>query len=329
MVDRASAYPSARQPPRRLAAHIDSLRQLQAFNDRGGIPVHFDVMRSIAPEIEIDGRVDACMSLWATHTISGFVTKPKYDAAVMTFRFVTRGHVTYRHRAGNSIGTPTHATLVGFEDLREVQASGSFSALSGTIAVETLTAADAALMGDSRGLSSLAPVADIATPGMRALACSLRQIQRRVQEADPACDYVLPLVQEILSYQLLSAWPKRVEPKVCDRVDVPSRSLRMALDYIEANLSGPLTLADIAAAAGISVRGLQTRFRRDVGQTPFQFLIDQRLKRVHQDLISARNAALPVAVIAKRWGFAHMSDFGQRYRRLYGCTPSETRRSTA
>jgi AraC-like DNA-binding protein len=37
----------------------------------------------------------------------------------------------------------------------------------------------------------------------------------------------------------------------------------------------------------------------------------------------------PIAVIAARWGFVHMSDFSRRYRQRFGCTPSQTQiRST-
>ena len=108
--------------------------------------------------------------------------------------------------------------------------------------------------------------------------------------------------------------------------DGPARTVRAALDHIKAHLSAPLTLAHVAAAAGLGVRSLQDKFRPAVGQTPVQSIIDSRLRRVHQDLLSGSNAMHSIAEIAARWGFVHMSDFGQRCRRLYGCSPSQTRR---
>lgn len=310
-------------------ANIASQRQMRRFNDTGGIAVNFDVMRSTPPDIAIVGSQSETLSLWETRSGSGFVTKPKFNADLVTIRFVTSGQMVYRHGGGDAVGSPTHATLVGFEDLREAQASSGFGAISVTIAVEALMAAHTALTGSEHsGLPPLAPVAEIAAPGMKALFCTVRQVQCRSREVDWDGDLMFPLIQEVMGYQLLSAWPLRVDAAPSPAPDVPSRSLRLALDYIEANLSAPLTLADIAAAAGISVRSLQNKFRREIGRTPVQFIIDERLTRVHGDLVSARTAALSVADIARRWGFVHMSDFGQRYRRVYGRTPSEMRRET-
>lgn len=319
--------PSTWRPQTRIAANIASLRQLRAFNDTGGIAVNFDVMRAVAPDIALVGSQSETLSLWEIRSASGFVTKPKFNADLVTIRFVTDGVITYRHRSGTYQGSPTHATLVGFDDLSEVQTSEAFGAVAGTIAVTVLEASQAALTGgEHRALPPLEPVAEIATPGLTALFCTVRQVQRQIREAHPGSDFTFHLIQEILGYQLLSSWPKRTPPTLVRTPDVPSRSLRCALDYIEANLSVPLTLADIAAAAGISVRALQDKFRREFGRTPVQFITDERLARVHRDLSSARNGDLSVADIARRWGFAHMSDFGQRYRRAYGRPPSETRR---
>mgnify|MGYP002654135811 CR=1 FL=1 len=50
--------------------------------------------------------------------------------------------------------------------------------------------------------------------------------------------------------------------------------------------------------------------------------IDRKILMVLQD-----DASLSVAEIARSWGFVHMGDFGQRYRRQYGRTPTETRRT--
>lgn len=315
--------PSVWRPMSRFAASISSPRQLQIFNDTGGISVHFDVLRSTAPDIALAGSQGPAFSFWETRSASGFVTNPKFNADLITIRFITGGHIVYRSRGGEIFGTPSHATLVGFHDLREVQASSAFSATSATIPVSTLVAAHQALTGGTPGsLPLLAPVAAMDTAPMTALYCTLRQVQRRSQEAGGPGDLTSPLIQEILGYQLLSAWPKQAEVAGSGAADVPYRSLRDALDYIAANLAEPLSLADIAAVAGISVRALQNKFRQEIGRTPVQFILDQRLARAHQDLISDHHAARSIAEIATRWGFGHMGEFARRYRRVYGHPPS-------
>ncbi|GJE58195.1 helix-turn-helix domain-containing protein [Methylobacterium trifolii] len=322
--------PATWRPQSRLVASITSLRQLQVFNDRGGIAVDFDIRRSIQPDIEVVGSQSEAFSFWETRSASGFVTKPKFNAELVTIRFVTNGQIVYRHRTGKALGSPTHATLVGFEDLREVQASSGFNAVSATIAVEALVAANDALTGGTQvGLQPLAPIAEMTLPGMQALFCTLRQVQSRIQDVSRHDDLIFPLLKEVMSYQLLSSWPKREQSKPIAKKDISRHRFQTALDYIESHLSGTLMLADIAAAAGISVRSLQDDFRRRLGSTPVQFIIDRRLQNVHQDLSSPTKAMHSIGDVARRWGFVHMSDFGQRYRRLYGYPPSETPRDAA
>lgn len=319
-------HQAAWRPQSRFVARIASKRQLRAFNDTGGIAVNFDVPRAVVPAIAIDGSQSESLSLWETRTETGFLTQPKFDAALVTIRFVTSGHIVYRNRGGDATGSPTHATLTGFEDLLEVQASPAFGAVSATVAVETLVAANGALTGGEHpGLPALAPCAEIATPAMRALYCTVLQMQRRIQDMDARDDLVFPLVREVMSYQLLSAWPRRAPVAPRPGGEAASRSLRRALDYIDTNLSTPLTLSDIAAAAGISVRALQDKFRKELGRTPVQHIIEHRLARAHRELTAPADDARTIAEIARRWGFTHMSDFGQRYRRLYGRTPSQAR----
>ncbi len=313
-------------PPKHLAVRVDSLHQLDDFNQTGEVAVHLHVRGSMVPRITITGHQSEPVSIWETHTESGFITKPRFSADLVTLRFISRGQVTYRHRRGDLLGSPDHATLAAFEGLREVQVTGGVTALSGSIAVSVLAAAHAALTGGDRGVPPFVPVADMSSPGMKALYRTMREVHRRVSVWEQGNDLVLPLVREVISYQLLSAWPRVPGIAKAGGVPVSSRSLGIALDYIQANLSRPLTLSDIAREAGISVRSLQDKFRREMGQTPVKFIIDQRLARAHDDLRSPGTAALPIAEIAQRWGFVHISDFGQRYRRAYRQTPSETRR---
>ncbi|GJE00704.1 helix-turn-helix domain-containing protein [Methylobacterium isbiliense] len=315
------------RPQSGFLANIASRKQLQSFNDSGGIAVAFDVMRATSPEIQISGSQEDGIALWHTHSPSGFVSQPKFNANLITMRFVTGGHVLYRHQGGDFLGAPTFATLIGFDGIRQMEAAPGFTAVSATILVATLLRAQRALTGDDTAqLPHLKPIAEVESPGMKALACTVTQIHRRMQVAGRHGDLVLPLLEEIMSYQLLSAWPVR-SPREAAPLTTPSpRYLRLALNYIEANLTNPLTLSEIAAVAGVSVRTLQLAFHREVGQAPTQFIIGRRLERARRDLLDIRDLDVPIAELAKRWGFAHASDFGQRYRRQFGCTPSETRR---
>ena len=99
------------------------------------------------------------------------------------------------------------------------------------------------------------------------------------------------------------------------------RHLRLAESYIEAHLDQPLTLEQVASAAGISPRGLQVLFRKERGTTPLGFWRDKRLTRAHQDLAAGLGSVTDVAM---KWGFAHFGRFAQSYRARYGLSPRET-----
>ena len=326
MTARTSNRQAAWVPQSEFAARIASARQLQTFNDLSSFAINFDVLRSVKPDIEMAGNKSSTLCLWETRSSSGFITKPRVAVDILTVRFIANGHIIYRNQSGKTQGTPRYATLVDFEDVSEIQASPAFSAINGTITLEALSAANAALMGGQPALPAFAPIADVATPGMIALFFMMRQVQRRGQEAGRGGDIAFPLVQEILSYQLLSVWPRRAGVATAATTDATASRFAIALDFIEANLSQPLTLSLIAAAAGLSVRSLQSQFRNRTGQTAIAFITGRRLARTHEDLTSASAAAVPISEIARRWGFVHMSDFGQRYKRVYGRTPSEARR---
>ncbi|MDP4023407.1 helix-turn-helix domain-containing protein [Methylobacterium sp. NEAU 140] len=282
------------RPQHVFAASIGSRAQLAAFNDHGAIAVNFDVLRGRAPRIRISGGQSETFSLWETRSGSGFVTHPKFNARLVTVRFVTSGRITYHHRRGNFVGMPQVATLVGFDQLRSVEASPDFGAVSATIAVDVLAAAHGALTGDrTRALPRLETVAEVGSDGMRALYCTVARMQHRVAAGLDADLYMLPLLQEIMSYQLLSAWPRTEAAPVGRAGGVPARAMRTALDYIEANVARPLALSEIAAAAGVSVRALQDTFRTETGQSLGQFVIARRAQRLPADLADRPGVPVP------------------------------------
>jgi transcriptional regulator GlxA family with amidase domain len=85
-----------------------------------------------------------------------------------------------------------------------------------------------------------------------------------------------------------------------------------------------LTLADIAAHAGVSARSLQNGFQSFRGMTPMAFLRWVRLQSAHRALLAVDPAAATVTEIALACGFGHMGEFSTLYRRTYGETPKQT-----
>ncbi len=102
--------------------------------------------------------------------------------------------------------------------------------------------------------------------------------------------------------------------------------LAALLDWLPAHLDEPLTAADLARRAGMSLRAFQRRFRETVGTTPGEWLIRQRVARVRE---LAETTQLPMERLAAEAGFGSVETLRHHFRRLVGTTPGRYRRSFA
>ncbi|MFF1559528.1 GlxA family transcriptional regulator [Streptomyces sp. NPDC058279] len=89
-------------------------------------------------------------------------------------------------------------------------------------------------------------------------------------------------------------------------------------------LARPLTLAELAAHARMSLRTFTRRFRDEVGMTPVQWLTGQRLDLARQLLESSD---LPVDLVAHRSGFGSANSLRQHMRATLGISPIAYRRT--
>lgn len=102
------------------------------------------------------------------------------------------------------------------------------------------------------------------------------------------------------------------------------RTVRRAIAFIEEHAREPLTLEEIAAASGMSSRGLQHAFRRALDTTPTEYLRRVRLSGAHEELRAG--TAVSVADVARRWGFSSASRFARYHREHYGQNPAQIAR---
>ncbi|MBZ9934674.1 AraC family transcriptional regulator [Mesorhizobium sp. BR1-1-16] len=100
--------------------------------------------------------------------------------------------------------------------------------------------------------------------------------------------------------------------------------VRRAREFIHANLSEPLSLDAIVAAAGTSRRTLNRAFDDILGDTPQAYVRRVRLHRIRQALADDVEAACTITLIANQWGIGEVGRLAGRYRELFGELPSET-----
>ncbi|WP_406316424.1 helix-turn-helix domain-containing protein [Streptosporangium sp. NBC_01639] len=89
-------------------------------------------------------------------------------------------------------------------------------------------------------------------------------------------------------------------------------------------LAAPLTLADLAVHAHMSVRTFTRRFREETGTTPGQWLIRQRVDLARHYL---ETTDWPVDLVAHRSGFGTGVSLRQHLRAVIGVSPQAYRRT--
>ncbi len=94
------------------------------------------------------------------------------------------------------------------------------------------------------------------------------------------------------------------------------------LTFIHSHYQDKIELRDIAGAAHISERECSRCFTKSLGMTPFQYVLNYRVRRAAELLTETRK---PVAEIAYATGFFGNSYFGKTFKNLIGMTPNEYR----
>jgi AraC-like DNA-binding protein len=132
----------------------------------------------------------------------------------------------------------------------------------------------------------------------------------------------------LLAATALATFPNTALPgsDALDRRDASPATLRRAIAFIDEHAHDDIASAEIAAAAGVTIRAVQLAFRRHLDTTPRGYLRRVRLDCAHRQLVAADPHHESVTAVAYRWGFANSSRFAAYYRQVYGVLPSRTLR---
>jgi AraC family ethanolamine operon transcriptional activator len=99
-----------------------------------------------------------------------------------------------------------------------------------------------------------------------------------------------------------------------------------ARSYIDAHIGSPLGLETLAREVGVTLRTLETAFRRVYGTTPLRYVKARRLRAARRRLLETSSFEASVTEVALDCGFSHLSYFALDYKKLFGECPSETLR---
>lgn len=331
-IETATSQPQGvlvQSPRSRFDLSIATAEQFEQVNAAANVAVTFSPAQAAASpkavHVHLSGSKTETMCVWSTQSKSGFQSRPRVLEDKVTIRFVASGAMSRGTvRGGDLVAAFGQAVFAPFGEMSLADTTPGFSSLSVSINQAALAKKFIALGSDrALELPHFDQVVDASSPRMLALRNTLELLRCQLLTPHEAVDLVSPLLEEMVAYQILSAWPAMGEPVDVKAASIPDRTARTAIDFIEANLANKIEIADIASAAGVSVRVLQMAFKTRLGCAPSHFLIFRRLDKVRAALIDG--IPLSIAQIARHWGFAHMSDFSQRYCARFGELPRETR----
>jgi AraC family transcriptional regulator len=129
----------------------------------------------------------------------------------------------------------------------------------------------------------------------------------------------------MLAIHLLRHHSARHHGALSQKSHPPNHQLDRAIDYIHAHLTEDISLEAIANHLGISRYHFCRMFKRSLGVSPHQYVLQQRVEKAKQ-MLQARKLRMHEIAIA--CGFSHQSHFNYHFKRLTGVSPSKFVRST-
>ncbi len=102
-----------------------------------------------------------------------------------------------------------------------------------------------------------------------------------------------------------------------------NRRLMRVLAYIDAHIGEPITLANLAAAAGLSRMYFARQFRAATGIRPHEYVLRRRIERAQQLLTATSDALVDIALSV---GFQTQAHFTTVFKKIVGNTPRQWRR---
>jgi LacI family transcriptional regulator len=106
---------------------------------------------------------------------------------------------------------------------------------------------------------------------------------------------------------------------------IADREVAHAVEFIRAHGNEPVNVGSIMERAGVSRGTLERRFKQAMGQTPHEYLVQQRVRRAQEILLTTPDASLDLA--AKQCGFRDRPELNRVFRRVTGRSPAAWRES--
>ena len=98
---------------------------------------------------------------------------------------------------------------------------------------------------------------------------------------------------------------------------------RNVIDFVRSRISEDISLADMAAVTGLSITHFSHIFKKSMGESPHQFVLQQRVQCAKELLVSLNLRMIDIALAC---GFKTQQHFARIFRKVCGLSPTEYQR---
>ncbi|MBR9867623.1 MAG: helix-turn-helix transcriptional regulator [Oceanospirillales bacterium] len=169
-------------------------------------------------------------------------------------------------------------------------------------------------------------VADI--PGQ--LAPEFEQLPAFIHLSPAIIQYVRFLHQQLQQHNSVSTQRQmlllliQLLQEQCGKQPRLDRRISAAQNYLDHHFGDAVSISQLAQVANLSPRQLSELFRKQLGMTPHQYLIEKRMQRAWQLL---EQDSLTIQQVADAVGYSSLAAFSDRFRKHFSIPPSYFRRS--
>ena len=128
----------------------------------------------------------------------------------------------------------------------------------------------------------------------------------------------------VLAVHLIRHYAGRPARASAELSAIPTRAVSQAVRFIHANYARELSLADIGVAARLSSFHLTRVFKKAMGVSPHQYLVQVRVNSARA-LLTSGAGRQSLAEVAAAVGFSDQSHLTRQFKRVLGLTPKQVR----
>ncbi|MHC2518955.1 helix-turn-helix domain-containing protein [Bradyrhizobium diazoefficiens] len=99
--------------------------------------------------------------------------------------------------------------------------------------------------------------------------------------------------------------------------------LRRVTEYVDANLTNSIQLAELSSLVGLSRPYFSAQFRATMGMPPHSYILHRKILRAQELLLNPGHAVVDVAVLL---GFSSQAHFTTTFKRIVGISPEAWRK---